>query len=199
MLKRKKLFKQPVLFSMTPSGKTIPNFIKPGVKKRTVQQKAGQLNFLTTKKDGSVSVNQKLEFIKNNKKRIIEQKKIENKKKESMAREKKALAAHQRTQKIKSVRQTKINAYNLAWQVIKSPNFHPNNFLVRDAWMIVKKMGIAKGESKIGRTAKFKRIFEATPENLKGLEINNVTEHYANKFMKMANERLKNKNFVELD
>lgn len=128
MLKRKKLFKQPVLFSMTPSGKTIPNFIKPGAKKRVAQSKVGQLNFLTTKKDGSVSVNQKLEFIKNNNKRIIEQKKIENKKKESMAREKKVLAARQRTQKIKSVRQTKINAYNLAWQVIKSPNFRPNHF-----------------------------------------------------------------------
>lgn len=89
----------------------------------------------------------------------------------------------------------KIKAYELAWQIINSATesgaLRIRSDMVEEAWWIVKKMSPAKGKNKIGRGAKFKRVFGPTPDNLRGLEVEKLRMRFAKRFVEDAQKLLK--------
>ncbi len=140
-----------------------------------------QIDLFVESKKGSLKPNPKLVIVKQNriKEKII---KLEQKKLRVIEKQKEKVA------KIN----TKIEAYNLAWQVIHSNRFRSRSEILEEAWWIVKKMSPAKGKNKIGKGARFHRVFNPTISNLKGLEVEKLRLKFAQRFIEYAKQELRN-------
>jgi hypothetical protein len=126
--------------------------------------KTKQLSFLRKTKKGTVKPDKRVKYVRENAERM------------------KAEKTAEKARKKEETRRTKIDAYNLAWQVIDG-KIQTNHELVQEAWWIVKQMGPAKGQNKIGRRATFRRIRGATIENPGDLELNKILTRMARNFI----------------
>ncbi len=149
--------------------------------RRRVREIPGQLDLFKSKK-GVVVPNPNLRIVRENKAKQT----LERKKRAQEARVLRARKAKERIeQKIKNI-QLKITAYNLAWKLINSAKLRPGTGMMEEAWWIVKKLSPPKGKNKIGRRAGFKRVFNPTISNLRGLEVKKLRVDFAERFVEEA-------------
>lgn len=153
--------------------------------RRKVKEIPGQLDLFKSKK-GTVVPNPNLKVVKENKaKQALERRKRAEEARLLHARKVKARAE----EKIKNT-QLKITAYDLAWKLINSGKLRPGTGMIEEAWWIVKKLSPAKGKNKIGKRASFKRVFNPTISNLKGLEVSKLRVDFAVRFVEEARKIL---------